>query len=144
MYNNISLNALKERTLSFIVSCVVLAAVAVPFAVAQAASSSYSFTMQYSVVDGCSNNESHTLDAGTGKLSGSTSASGSSIAVSYELQRDVFGFNPSYGSVNGGINTSFSNLAFPKSVVSASNYCIIASRNGFDGITVIGSGTLHN
>ena len=100
--------------------------------------------MQYSVVNGCSNNEFHTLDAGTGRLSGSTSAPGSSIDVKYELQRERFGPNPSYGSVNGGVNQSFSNLAFPTSVISSSKYCLIVYRNGFDAITVTGSGTLHN
>ena len=122
----------------------VIASVSIlPFVVV-AASSPYSFTMTYYVVDGCANSQFHTLDAGTGKLSGSTSAPYSTISVQYELQRDVFGPNPSYGSVNGGINTSFSNLAFPTSVISASNYCIIAYRNSSDGITVNGSGTLHN
>lgn len=132
-----------DKFVSLIVTVVVVSAMLVPFALTYAASSSYSFTMAYSVVDGCSNSEFHTLDAGTGRLSGSTSSSNSSIDVYYELQREVFGFNPSYGSVNGGINQSFSNLAFPTSVISSSNYCLVVYRNGYD-VTVSGSGTLHN
>ena len=118
--------------------------IVLPLAAVYAASSPYSFTMTYSVVDGCENGQFKTLDAGTAKLTGSTYGYASTIPVKYELSRDVFGPNPSYGTVNGGINTSFSNLAFSGSVPSASNFCIIAYRNGFDTITITGSGTLHN
>lgn len=115
-----------------------------PFAIVYAASSNYNFTMSYSIVDGCANSSFHPLDIGTGHISGSTSAPGSSIPVQYELQREVWGINPSYGVVNGGINTSFSGT-FPTAIdVSSSNYCIIAFRNSFDSITVNGSGTLFN
>jgi|WetSurMetagenome_2_1015567.scaffolds.fasta_scaffold585565_1 hypothetical protein len=134
---------LHQKFLSAFATFIAVVVIALPVIGVCAASSSYSFTMTYSIVDGCANNQLHTLDAGTGKLTGSAYALHSTIPVWYELQREVFGPNPSYGSINGSINTAF-NMAFPTSVVSASNYCIIAYRNGFDGFTVNGSGTLHN
>jgi len=128
---------------SKLAALVAVAVILSPFAAAYAASSAYSFTMSNRVVDGCAQGLYHTLAAGGAYLSGSTSAGGSTIPVSYELERDVFGPNPSYGSVNGGINTSFSNLAF-SSVPADTNFCLVISRGSTDAWTVTGSGTLHN
>jgi hypothetical protein len=135
---------LRGNVISLLATLVAAVAILSPFAVVYAASSPYSFTMQFSVVNGCTNGTFHTLAAGSAKLTGSTSAPGSSIPVQYELQREVFGFNPSYGSVNGGINTSFSNLTFPSGIPADTNFCIIVYRNSFDAITVTGSGNVHN
>ncbi len=147
MFNKIeSINStLSGKILSSIVTLAVIGAILLPFAFAYAASSSYSFTMQYYVVDGCDNNEFHYLDSGTVKISGSTSAPGSTQDVNYELQRDRFGPNKSFGSVNGGINQSFSNLTFPNSAdINSSNYCIVIYRASTDPYTVTGSGTIFN
>ena len=145
MYNEILDlgKGLRGNVASMLAAFVAVVAILLPFAVAYAASSPYSFTMQYSVIDGCSNGAFHTLAAGPAKLTGSAYAGTSNLPISYNLQREVFGPNPSYGSVNGGINTSFSNLAF-SSVPANSNFCLVISRNGYDAWTVNGSGTLHN
>lgn len=100
--------------------------------------------MAHRLVDGCANSQFHPLDVGTAHISGSAYAPGSSLPIYYELEREVWGFNPSYGVVNGGINTSFSGT-FPTSIdVSSSNYCLVIYRSDDDGRTVNGSGTLYN
>lgn len=144
MYKEAINSILFSKVITLAATVAVIAGMILPFVMVHAASSNYSFTMSRRVVDGCDNNQFHTLDSGTAKLSGNTSAGISTIDVKYELKRDVFGRNPSYGSVNGGVNQSFSNLSFPRSVSSDNNFCIIAYRNGYDVYTVTGSGTLHN
>lgn len=134
-----------RKLLSYAVTAAVIAVIALPFASAYAASSAYSFSMLLRV-DGCGNGEMHPLDAGTAKLTGSTSTPASSgISINYTLYRDVFGPNPSFGTVTRSPNTSFSNAAFSKAITTTgTNYCLDIWRGSSDGITVSGSGTLHN
>ncbi len=135
---------LRDKIGSYLATIIAVVAIISPLALVHAASSSYSFTMGHRVVDGCANGQFHPLSVGTGHISGSTSAPGSSLSVSYELEREVWGFNPSYGVVNGGINTSFSGT-FPTAIdVTSSDYCLVIYRGNDDGITVNGSGTLYN
>jgi hypothetical protein len=134
---------LRGNSLSLLVTIIAIAIILIPLGLIHAASSNYSFTMDYLIVDGKENGQYHTLDSGTGYISGSAYAYNSSINVHYELMRNVFGPDPSYGSVNGGINQSF-NETFPNTLLSDDNYYLIVWRTGFDGITVNGSGTLHN
>lgn len=123
---------------------VTLSALSLPFVAANAASSSYSFSM-LAVADGCANGQMHPLSAGSARIQGSTyTPSSSGIHVQYNLQREVFGPNPSFGTVDGGVNQSFV-LQFPTSISqTGTNYCLYVYRGSSDGITVSGSGTLYN
>ena len=135
---------LRRKIYSYALTAAVFAVVALPFGSAYAASSSYSFAMLMRT-DGCANGEMHPLNAGTAHISGSTSSPTSSgIHVLYTLHRDVFGPNPSYGTVDGNVNTSFTGT-FPTAIsATGTNYCIEIWRGSSDGFTVTGSGTLYN
>lgn len=135
---------LHSNIVSWIVTIAVTCAMIIPFVFVYAASSSYSFTMQYRVVDGCDNDEFHYLDSGTVAISGSTSAGSSTQDVKYELMRERFGPDKSFGTVNGGVNQSFTGT-FPSAAdIDSSNYCLIVFRDSTDPWTVTGSGTIYN
>lgn len=145
MFNKIESvdSLLYGKVMSLIVTLAVVGTMLVPFALVYAASSSYSFTMVYRVVDGCANDEFHYLDAGTVKISGSTS-SGSSQDIYYELWRERFGPDKSFGTINGGINQSFTETFPDDADIDSSNYCLEMNRASTDPYTVTGSGTVYN
>lgn len=145
MFNKIESvdSTLYGKVMSLIVTLAVVGVILMPFALVHAASSSYSFTMVYRVVDGCANDEFHYLDSGTVDISGSTS-SGSSQDIWYELKRERWGPDKSFGLVNGGINQSFTKTFPDDADIDSSNYCLKITRANNDPYTVTGSGNIYN
>lgn len=84
-----------------------------PFAVAYAASTMYSFTMELRMVNGKDSGMYHTLDAGTAYISGTVSIVNYPSATpgqttNYTLYQDVFLFDKIYTTVYGSRKGSFS------------------------------------
>lgn len=105
---------MKSKVLSIVTSLVLLAVFIIPVSVS-AASSTYEFNMFYRVVDGSANNVFHTLAKGkTVTIKGSTKITNSAqgapapSSVSYTLYRQQSGTDKEFGTINGGVNKSFS------------------------------------
>ena len=143
MYRGAINSALFSKAVTLVATVAVVAGMILPFAMVHAASSNYSFTMTLRVVDGCDNNEFHYLDAGTIDIDGSTNTD-SNQTISHNLQRDRFGPNKSFGTVNASPDTSFSGTFPTDADQNSSNYCLVVSRGSNDPWTVTGSGTLSN
>jgi hypothetical protein len=114
-------------------------------AAALAASSSWNFSMRLHV-DGCASPAIyHPLNTGNAIIQGNTSTpSSSNIWVNFKLWREVVGPNQSFGTVSTPPKVNFA-LQFPTAIsVSDTKYCLEIWRGTDDGITITGSGTLHN
>lgn len=134
-------SGLRNRCTPTIASLVTIATVfAFPFLTANAMSGC-SFTMYNLVVDGCANNELHSLQPGTIYLVGQHTSSGT-MPLDVELQRDRFGPNLSFGTINtttdGMVNDTFPTPAD----VSSSNYCLYIWRAYDNGHMVSGIGSV--
>lgn len=113
-----------------------------------AASATYDFTMVNRVVNGKDNGVYHTLSAGTAHMNGSsfTYSSGPEAVgpydIKYTLYKDVFGPDPSYGTVNGGHDRSF--VGSFANVDASDKYYLLIWKTNIDGHTSKGSGSVFN
>lgn len=114
------------------------------------ASSSYSFDMEFRYVSGKDNGMYHSLDSGSVGIRGSAYVYESRPGavgpydIKYSLYRDVSWLpDPEYGTVNGGINTTF-DARFTSNVPQSDNFYLIIWKTEVDGHKVRGSGTLSN
>ncbi|WP_242246543.1 hypothetical protein [Bacillus cereus group sp. BfR-BA-01523] len=136
---------MKTKIFSIITALTLMTCFAIP---TLAASSSYSFKMDYRVVDGSKNKQFHTLSKGSVYINGSAyvySTDGGAMGpydVKYTLYRSAWGSDPSYGTVNGGINKSFSG-AYSVDTNSNEYYLFIWKTND-DGQNVKGNGKISN
>ncbi|MDA1632458.1 hypothetical protein PDK11_06230 [Bacillus cereus] len=95
---------MKTKIFSIITALTLLTCFAIP---TLAASSSYSFKMDYRVVDGSKNKQFHTLSKGSVYINGSAyvyTTDGGAVGpydVNYTLYRSAWGSDPSYGTVTG-------------------------------------------
>ncbi|MCC2373331.1 hypothetical protein LKM03_14465 [Bacillus paranthracis] len=104
--------------------------------------------MDHRVVDGSKNKQFHTLSKGSVYINGSAyvySTDGGAVGpydVNYTLYRSAWGSDPSYGTVNGGINKSFSG-AYNVDKNSNEYYLFIWKTND-DGQNIRGTGKISN
>lgn len=112
-------------------------------------SSGYAFTMQLRAVDGSENGQYHSLGASNAHISGKAyvydSAPGSlgPYDIYYTLHKEVIGVDPNYGTINGGINGSFSGI-FPNNGGASDKYYLFIWKVEDDGNDVYGSGGVSN
>jgi len=116
-----------------------------------AASSSYSFTMNYRMVDGAANGQFHSLSAGTAKISGShyqyasePNPTGPNV-INYQLWNKTSGNN--FGIVKSTPTSDGNRVYFqgsyPTSVGGGTNYYLQIWRVD-DGRDIKGSGSVYN
>lgn len=109
----------------------------------------YSFTMNYRVVDGSANGQFYSLNSGKAKIEGYTKIIDSVTGalgpydINYTLYKSVFGPDPSYGTINGGIDTSFSGT-FSGTITKSDKYYLLIWKVEDDGHDVRGAGKLYN
>lgn len=140
---------MKQKVFSFFIVGLLLVSFAIP---AYAATSSYSFTMSFRVVDGSANKEFHKLDKGSVSISGSHRVSSSGdgardtpLQLNYQLCNKTSGncfgtvkATPRADGTRTYVNGTYSGLG------GGTNYYLFIYRNGTDGHTISGSGTLSN
>ncbi|MBC1372111.1 hypothetical protein HB847_06975 [Listeria booriae] len=147
-------NKLRKVVMGFFV-LVFISVFSLPLLV-EAASTSYSFTMDNRVVDGSVTGKYHKLSSGNAYLTGSqyvySTDSGyakNPLAIGYELRnkttRNSFGsFFKAVPSRSSAYPTKISKTKFSKSVGGGTNYYLIIWKGSNDGNNVKGSGTVSN
>ncbi|MFZ3579653.1 hypothetical protein, partial [Virgibacillus sp. DJP39] len=118
---------------------------------ALAATNYYDFSLNYRVVNGKDNGEFHSLQSGTAHIDGSMYISSSAEGavgpnnVKYTLYKDEWGFDPTFGTVDGGTprgySTNFSG-SYSGLESSSSKYYLLIYKVEDDGHNIQGSGEL--
>lgn len=139
---------MKQKVFSFFIVGLLLVSFAIP---AYAATSSYSFSMSFRVVDGSANKEFHKLDKGSVSISGTHRVSSSGDGAYSPLQLNYQLCNKTSGNCFGTVKAT-PRADGKSSIVSGTysglgggtNYYLLIYRNGTDGHTISGSGKLAN
>lgn len=143
---------MKRKIFSLCVAMLLLLTMSIPVL---AKSSSFSFELAHSIVDGSENNKYHTLDGGTyPKISGSMRQIGGSTVGAGTNTIYAKLYNKTSGNYFGTVElgkpdpdgwaTSFSGTFNNKKTGGGSKYYLVIYRTNSDGRIMYGTGTLKD